>query len=189
MAKKEKLNEEKEIKNKTSSYELYQFLVNVEDCMVIDYLKIYTFLTKEEIEKYEEVNKSEPHLRLAHKKLAEEIITFLHGHEEYEKAVHISESLFSGNIKELSLEELFEASKNMDSYEVEEDINLIDLLVVSGINSSKREAREFVSNNSISLNGEKINDLEFVVKKADALFNKFTIIRKGKKKYFVINHK
>ena len=176
-------------KNKTSSYELYQFLVNVEDSMVIDYLKIYTFLSKEEIEKYAEVNQNEPHLRLAHKKLAEEIITFLHGHEEYEKAVHISESLFKGNIKELSKDELIDASKNMDSYTINEDMNLVDLLVNANITSSKREAREFITNNSISINGEKVNDLEFIVTKENALYQEFTIIRKGKKKYYVIKHK
>ena len=176
-------------KNKTSSYELYQFLVNVEDSMVIDYLKIYTFLSKEEIEKYAEVNQNEPHLRLAHKKLAEEIITFLHGHEEYEKAVHISESLFKGNIKELSKEELIDASKNMDSYTLNENMNLVDLLVNANITSSKREAREFITNNSISINGEKVNDLEFIVTKENALYQEFTIIRKGKKKYYVIKHK
>ena len=176
-------------KNKTSSYELYQFLVNVEDSMVIDYLKIYTFLSKEEIEKYAEVNQNEPHLRLAHKKLAEEIITFLHGHEEYEKAVHISESLFKGNIKELNKDELIDASKNMDSYNLNEDMNLVDLLVNANITSSKREAREFITNNSISINGEKVNDLEFIVTKENALYQEFTIIRKGKKKYYVIKHK
>lgn len=176
-------------KNKTSSYELYQFLVNVEDSMVIDYLKIYTFLTKEEIEKYEEVNKNEPHLRLAHKKLAEEIITFLHGHDEYLKAVHISDALFKGNIKELSHDELLDASKSMDSYEIDADTNLVDLLVNANITSSKREAREFITNNSISINGDKVNDLEFVVKRENAIDNKFTIIRKGKKKYYVIIHK
>ena len=175
-------------KNKTSSYELYQFLVNVEDSMVIDYLKIYTFLTKEEIEKYEEVNKNEPHLRLAHKKLAEEIITFLHGHDEYLKAVHISDALFKGNIKELSDDELLDASKSMDSYEIDTDTNLVDLLVDAKISSSKREAREFITNNSISINGDKVNDLEFVVKRENAIDNKFTIIRKGKKKYYVILH-
>ena len=175
-------------KNKTSSYELYQFLVNVEDSMVIDYLKIYTFLTKEEIEKYEEVNKNEPHLRLAHKKLAEEIITFLHGHDEYLKAVHISDALFKGNIKELSHDELLDASKSMDSYEIDTDTNLVDLLVDAKISSSKREAREFITNNSISINGDKVNDLEFVVKRENAIDNKFTIIRKGKKKYYVILH-
>ncbi len=176
-------------KNKTSSYELYQFLVNVEDSMVIDYLKIYTFLSKEEIEKYAEVNENEPHLRIAHKKLAEEVITFLHGHQEYEKAVHISDSLFKGNIKELTLDELKDASRSMDSYELSKDLDLVNLLVESGIVSSKRESREFISNNSISINGDKVNDLDFIVKKEDALFKEYTIIRKGKKKYYVIRHK
>ena len=175
-------------KNKTSSYELYQFFVNVEDSMVIDYLKIYTFLDKETIEEYERKNNEAPHLREAHKRLAEEIITFLHGHDEYLKALHISESLFNGNIKELNEDELNDASKNMDSFELNDSKNIVDLLVESKICQSKREAREFILNNSISINGEKINDLEYIICKELALYNKYTIIRKGKKKYFVIRH-
>ena len=172
-------------KNKTSSYELYQFLINVEDEMVIDYLKIFTFLSKEEIEALEVTNKNEPHLRLAHKKLAEEIITFLHGHTEYEKAVRISEALFSGNIKELKKDEILEGFKDVPSFEMNSDINIIDMLVDNKIASSKREAREFVSNNSISINGDIINDLEFIVRKEIAIDNKFIVVRRGKKKYYL----
>ena len=172
-------------KNKTSSYELYQFLINVEDEMVIDYLKIFTFLSKEEIEKLELSNKNEPHLRLAHKKLAEEIITFLHGHDEYEKAVKISEALFSGNIKNLNTDEILEGFKDVPNFEIKDDINIIDMLVDNNIASSKREAREFVNNNSISINGDIINDLDFIVTKDIAIDNKLIVVRRGKKKYYL----
>ena len=145
-------------------------------------------LTKEEIEELEESNKNEPHLRLAHKALAREVIIDVHGKEEYEKVLKISEALFSGNIKELTGEELKEAFNNIPSSEIKEDKNIIDLLTETGICSSKREAREFVSNNSISINGDKVNDLEFIIKKDNAIVDNYTIIRKGKKKYFVIKH-
>lgn len=176
-------------KTKTSPYFLYQYLLNTEDAVVIDHLKKLTLLSKEEIDKLEESNNNEPHLRLAHKALAREIICDVHGKEEYEKVLRISEALFSGNVKELSKDELEEAFSNIPSYEIDADINIIDLLVNASVCSSKREAREFVGNNSISINGDKVNDLEFVVKKENAIGDNYTIIRKGKKKYFVICHK
>ena len=175
-------------KEKTSPYFLYQYLINAADSIVIDYLKRLTLLSREEIEELEKSLKEEPHLRLAHKALAREVITDVHGKEEYEKVLRISEALFSGNLKELSGGEIKEAFLNIPSYEVEEDKNIVDLLVEAGICSSKREAREFVINNSISINGEKINDLEFIIKSSDAIVDNYTIIRKGKKKYFVIKH-
>ena len=175
-------------KEKTSSYVLYQYLVNTDDKVVIDYLKKLTLLSKEEIEKLEESNNNEPHLRLAHKTLAKEVITDLHGEEEYEKALKISQVLFSGNLKELSQEELKSAFCQMPTFKVENDKNIVDLLVEASICSSKREAREFVNNNSISINGEKINDLDFIIKKENAITDNMTVIRKGKKKYFIIEH-
>ena len=175
-------------KEKTSPYFLYQYLLNTEDAVVIDHLKKLTLLSREEIEKLEYSLQNEPHLRLAHKALAREVVTDIHGKEEYEKVLRISEALFSGNIKDLGKDEIKEAFDNVESFEVNGDKNIIDLLVETTICSSKREAREFVGNNSISINGEKINDLEFVVKGEDAIVDNFTIIRKGKKKYFVIKH-
>ena len=175
-------------KEKTSPYFLYQYLINASDSIVIDYLKRLTLLSREEIEELEKSLKEEPHLRLAHKALAREVITDVHGKEEYEKVLRISEALFSGNLKELSGEEIKEAFLNIPSYELSEEKNIIDVLVEAEICSSKREAREFVSNNSISINGEKVNDLEFIIKKDNAIVDNYTIIRKGKKKYFVIKH-
>ncbi len=175
--------------NKTSAYELYQFLINVEDSMVISYLKIFTFLSKEEIERLEISNNENPHLREAHKALAREIIKDLHGIEEYEKAERISQVLFSGNLRELSDKELHDAFDKLPKYAITSDMNLVDLLVSASICSSKREAREFINNNSISVNGEKINDLSFEIKKENAITDNLTVIRKGKKKYFIIEHK
>ena len=173
-------------KNKTSSYELYQFFLNVEDCMVIDYLKKYTFLSKEEIDKLAESTEKEPEKRLAHKTLAKEIVTFLHGEEAYEEAINITNSLFSGNIKNLSSKEIMQAFKGLEAYEIAEAKNIIDLLVESKICSSKREAREFVQNGSIYINGEKNNNLETIIDKNIAIDNKYVIIRRGKKKYFMV---
>ena len=175
-------------KEKTSPYYLYQYLLNTDDAIVIDHLKKLTMLSREEIEKLEKSNQEEPHLRLAHKALAREVIIDVHGKEEYEKVLRISEALFSGNIKELTGKELLDAFNNIPSSEVKENMNIVELLVLTGICSSKREAREFVSNNSISINGDKVNDLDFIVKKENAIVDNYTIIRKGKKKYFVIKH-
>lgn len=170
-------------KNKTSSYELYQFLINVEDSMVIDYLKIYTFLSKEEIEEIEKRHNEHPELREAHKALAKSIITFLHGEEEYNRALRISEALFNGRIKDLSLDEINDAFKDIPSFDVKEN-NLIDMLVNNKITTSKREAREFIASGSIYLNGEKVTSEDMNIEKSMAIGEKALIIRKGKKKYY-----
>ena len=171
-------------KNKTSSYEIYQFLINAEDYKVIDYLKIYTFLTKEEIEEMERQHLEHPELRIAQKELAKSIITFLHGEEEYQKALHISEVLFNGNIKELSYDELKDAIKSIPSFEVTA-MPLIDLLVQNNIASSKREAREWLQAGSISINGEVCKDENKIIDVTSALYHEIIVVRRGKKKYYV----
>ena len=176
-------------KEKTSPYFLYQYLYNTDDTIVIDHLKKLTMLSKEEIEELEKSNINEPHLRLAHKALAREVVTDVHGKDEYEKVLKISEALFSGNLKSLSKEELHDAFNNIPSSEVDDNMNIVDLLLYVGVCSSKREAREFVSCGSISVNGEKINDLDLIIQKKDAIMDNFTILRKGKKKYFVVRFK
>ncbi len=178
------LNEEK-----TSSYELYQYLINVDDEMVIDYLKIFTFLNKEEIETLEKKNKEHPELREAHKALAKEIITDLHGENSYNEAVEISEALFSGDIKNLNSKEIEMAFKGLTPHIINEEKNIVDLLVEASICSSKREAREFINNSSITLNGEKIENQEFIVNKNVSIEQKYAVIRRGKKKYYIISFK
>lgn len=172
-------------KNKTSSYELYQYLINLEDSMIIEYLKKLTFLTKEEIEIIEKKHLENPQLREAHKALAREVITDLHGAEEYESAVKISECLFSGKINELTSKEIESAFKGVPTFELKLDEKIIDILVNNNIASSRREAREFLSNNSITVNGEKITDENKVITASDLLYENYLIIRKGKKKYFI----
>ena len=172
-------------KNKTSSYELYQYLVNVEDEMVIDYLKIFTFLSKEEIEEIERQHKERPEDRLAHKTLAREIITFIHGEEEYNKAIKISEALFSGDVKSLKLDEILIGFKDIPSFEIKEDVSLIDMLVNNSVCSSKREAREFISSGAITINGDKMSDENMIITSDLAIEGKVLVIRRGKKKYYL----
>lgn len=172
-------------KEKTSSYEIYQFLINAEDEKVIDYLKVFTFLSKEEIEEIERKHQKEPHLRLAQKSLAKEVITFLHGNEEYEKAVKISESLFKGDIKSLDIKDILVGFKDVPHFTIEKEMPLIDFLVQNHIAGSKREAREFLEAGAITINGDVIKEENFVVSKQIALNEKIIIVRRGKKKYFL----
>lgn len=168
-------------RNKTSPYEIYQYLVNSDDEKVIEYLKIFTFLTHEEINSLEESTKKEPEKRLAQKTLAYEVVKFVHGEEEAEKAIKISESLFTGNIKELADNEIEIAFKGVPTFTTNKD-TIINIMVNNNIAASKREAREFLSNNAITLDGETINDENFLIDN-----NKnYHIIKRGKKKYYLI---
>ena len=168
-------------KNKTSSYELYQFLINSDDEAVIDYLKKLTFLSKEEIETIEKEHKKTPEKRLAQETLAKEIITFLHGENAYNDAKTISKALFSGNIKDLTDPQIEDAFKEVEKYKLEENKKIIDILTENKIVSSRREAREFLNNNAITLNGEIINDENYIIDNN----RKYNIIRRGKKKYYI----
>lgn len=171
--------------NKTSSYEMYQYILNFEDVMIEEYLKKYTFLTKEEIETIMQNHNAKPELRQAQKILAQEIITFLHGKEEYEKAKKISESLFKGEIKKLTKEEILEGFKGVPTFKTQENINIVDFLVESHITTSKREAREFIKTGSITINGEKILDETYIINKQIAIDGEIIVVRRGKKKYFI----
>ena len=175
-------------KEKTSSYELYQFLLNSEDDMIIEYLKRLTFLSKEEIEEIEKQHNEAPHLRIAQKTLAREIISDLHSVEDYENAVKTSESLFKGNIKDIAVKDLLVGLKGVPSFEISSG-NIVDILVDNKVCSSKREAREFISSGAISINGDVIKDETLIVDKSIALEEKLIVIRKGKKNYFIANFK
>ena len=172
-------------KEKTSSYQLYQFFTNVEDSMVIDYLKIYTFLSKEEIEELEKKNNEHPELREAHKALAREIITFLHGKEEYEKAVNLADHLFNNKFADLSKKDIEELFGNEDIKEVEANQNILDLVVSLGAASSKREAREFISNGAISINGEKVTDINTIVDNSMFIEDTYIVVKRGKKNNYI----
>ena len=172
-------------KNKTSSYEIYQYLLNSDDSKVIDYLKIFTFLTKEEIEAIEKEQNECPEKRIAQKTLAKEVVTFLHGSTQAEKAKEMSEALFSGHVKNLNKKEIEDVFKGVPTFETEDNINIIDMLVNNKITSSKREAREFINAGSITLNEEKITDENYIVTKDIAIDKEILVLRRGKKKYFI----
>lgn len=168
-------------KEKTSPYELYQYLINFDDSKVLEYLKVFTFLSKEEIEKIYEEHIKEPEKRLAQKTLAYEIVKDIHSKDDADTAIKISESLFTGNIKDLTNEEIELAFKGVPTYEVKED-TILNILVNNNITSSRRETREFLSNNALSLDGDIINDENFIIKSD----KKYHLIRRGKKKYYLI---
>lgn len=168
-------------KEKTSPYEIYQYLINTDDNKVLEYLKVFTFLTKEQIEEIMEKHLEKPELRLAQKTLAYEVVKDIHSSEEANTAIKISESLFTGNIKELSDSEIELAFKGIPIYNVNED-SIINILVNNKIASSRREAREFLSNNAITLDGDIINDENHQITKG----KKYHLIRRGKKKYYLI---
>ncbi|RIW35720.1 tyrosine--tRNA ligase [Bacillus salacetis] len=175
---------------KTSPYEFYQFWINTADADVVKYLKYFTFLSKEEIEALAETVETEPHLRKAQKALAEEMTKMIHGEESLAQAVKITEALFSGNIKELSSEEIKQGFKDVPSFtqSSDEEVNLVDLLVNTKISPSKRQAREDIGNGAIYINGDRTTDLQHVMSEADRIDGQFTIIRRGKKKYFMIQY-
>ena len=173
-------------KNKTSSYEMYQFFLNAEDSKVIDYLKKLTFLPKEEIEELEVSLQNEPHLRKPHKALAKEVITFLHGEEEYNHAVEISEALFKGNIKDLSSDDILMCFKGLPVNKAPKEINILDALLLCGAAPSKSEGRKFVTGGGVQVNGEVIKDINFMVKAENAFGQKYSVIRRGKKNYYML---
>ncbi len=173
-------------KRKTSAYALYQFLVNTEDSMVIEYLKRLTLLDKEAIDDLAAKLAVDAGKREAQKALASEVVKDLHGEAELEKALRISECLFRGNIKDLANDEIYDALKEMEKRVIDDKLTLVDALVQANIASSKREARELITAGSIQVNGDKQQDLAFIVSCEHALCEGMTLIKKGKRNYFVI---
>ena len=175
-------------KEKTSPYAFYQFWYNTPDADVIKELKKFTFLTKEEIEEIEKSFIAEPHLRVAQKALAKEMTTMIHGEKAYEQAINLSTALFSGKVGNLTKEEIAMGFEGVPTVEVSDTLNLIDALVLVKAASSKREARDFINNGAVLVNGTQIKDLEYQVSKEQAIGNEYTIIRRGKKNYYLIKH-
>ncbi|RXI98564.1 tyrosine--tRNA ligase [Anaerobacillus alkaliphilus] len=174
---------------KTSPYELYQFFINTDDRDVIKFIKYFTFLTHEEINALTEEVATAPEKRSAHRKLAEEVTKLVHGEEALKQAIRISEALFSGEIASLSAAEIKQGFKDVPSYVCEEEeIGLLDLLIASKIAPSKRQGREDIQNGAIYVNGDRVTDLEKVISKEDRIEGQFTIIRRGKKKYYLIKY-
>lgn len=174
---------------KTSPYEFYQFWLNVEDTKVVEYLKYFTFLSHAEILDLEKQTEENPGLRAGQKALAAQMTELVHGKAALLQAIKISEALFSGEIKNLTKKEIEQGFKDVPSYYADsKDYALIDLLVESKICPSKRQAREDITNGAIYLNGERITDLNYIVDEAVKIESCYTIIRRGKKKYTMIQY-
>lgn len=174
---------------KTSPYEFYQFWLNTADADAVRFLKLFTFLTLEEIAKIEKNFVKAPHERLAQRVLAKEMTVLTHGQAAYEQALRISGLLFGKtDLKEMSVAEIKQGLKDVPSFKVSQDQNknIVELLVAAGIESSKRQAREDVNNGAIYINGERIQDVNYELTKQDKLEDEITVIRRGKKKYFIL---
>lgn len=175
---------------KTTPYEFYQFWFNTDDRDVIKFIKYFTFIDQDEIKHLQTEVENRPHERLAQKRLAEEVTRFVHGDEALEQAQKISASLFKGDLKQLSISDIEQGFKDVPTYEMEKlDIGLVDLLVDASIASSKRQAREDIKNGAIYINGDREQDINYVITKNDRIEDTFTIIRRGKRNYFLIHFK
>lgn len=174
---------------KTSPYEFYQFWINQSDEDVIKFLKYFTFLGKEEIDRLEQSKNEAPHLREAQKTLAEEVTKFIHGEDALNDAIRISQALFSGDLKSLSAKELKDGFRDVPQVILSNDTtNIVEVLIETGISPSKRQAREDVNNGAIYINGERQQDVNYALAPEDKIDSEFTIIRRGKKKYFMVNY-
>ena len=177
-------------RNRTSPYEFYQFWLNQSDDDVVKFLKLFTFLDRDEIDNLQQSVEEEPHLRKAQKKLGEEITRLIHGQEGLDEALKVTDALFSGDFKSLESSQIKDALKDAPSQEVDkETTKLVDLLVEANISSSKRQAREDIQNGAIYVNGERQQDLDYEITDADKFDQEFTVFRRGKKKYTIVTYK
>ena len=168
----------------TSAYRLYQYFMNVPDEDAIRFLKIFSFLPKEEIEDVAREHFANPGARIGQKKVAYEVTKDIHGEEAAKRAIAMSEALFSGNVASLSEAEIDDVFGEFKKH-VEGEKKLEDLLIELGAASSKREARTFIQGNSVLVNGEKITSLDATFSKENGLYGRYLIVRRGKKNYYL----
>lgn len=171
--------------NLTSPYQTYQYFMNVSDSDALAYLKVFTFLSKEEIESIENLQQEDLSKRLAQKRLAFEVTCLIHGGEKAKEAEETSEVLFQQAFQKMSEKQLQEVLGHLE-VEIKEKTILEDALLLINAAKSKREAREFLKNGSILLNSEKVFDSNFVLAKKEAYYQKYYVIRRGKKNYYLI---
>lgn len=180
---------------KTSPYAFYQFWLNVSDDDAKKFIRIFTFLTKDEIEALEKQHDEVPNLRILQKALAKDITIRVHGEEEYNKAVEASEILFgkgtTDTLKRLDSATFLSVFEGVPTFEVSKEeilqgINIVDLLAEkTQILASKGEVRRALKENSLSVNKEKVKE-DFVTSSNDLLNEKYILVQKGKKNYFII---
>ena len=165
---------------------MYQFFINQEDQ---ELKKLFMFFTLLEVEKIDEIlqkHEKNKTLRFGQRKLAEIVITKIHGHTAYEQCLKIANALFIGEFNKLTLQELDLCFKQFISFPLMKEVRLCDFLVENKIIESKRAFRELVTSNSLFVNQTKIEDFDFMLTKENSYFNKYTIVKKGKKKYYII---
>ena len=172
---------------KSSPYEFYQFFVNVADSDIANMLKRLSMKSVDEIKQLIYQSETQPHLREAQKALAMELTEIVHGKEGLQSALRITDALFKGNIADLTADEISQAFKDAEKTTVSENTSLIDALLQGKVCSSKREAREFITSGSISINGTKCQQIDKVLTLQDTLDGKTIVIRKGKKNYSIFN--
>ena len=172
-------------KEKTSAYEIYQYLINTDDSKVLEYLKVFTFLGREAIEEIYEKQKAAPETRIAQKTLAWEVVKDIHGKNEADNAVDVSQKLFAGDFSGLSVKDIKLGFKGVPSFRIPGELPLSDVLVQNKIASSKREAREFIKGNAILVNGKAATDESMIISKDLAIDGQVIVIRRGKKKYYL----
>ena len=170
-------------KELTSPYELYQYFLNSSDQDVINYLKLLTTLNNSEINEYQSKMNENPGSRLAQKKLAEEVVIMVHGIKELNISKEVTNALFYGKFDNLAIESFEILEKTLQKTS---NMNLIEALIELKLASSKREAREFINNNAIQINGKKINELDYKFLEEKFYHNKYLVIRRGKKKYGIV---
>ncbi|HIW70970.1 MAG TPA: tyrosine--tRNA ligase [Candidatus Limosilactobacillus merdipullorum] len=172
---------------KTSPYEFYQFWINQDDRDVVKYLKYFTFLSHEEIDELAEKVKTEPWKREAQRRLAEEVTKFVHGEKGLADAQRITKALFSGEVGDLTADEIATSMKNMPGADVPaEKQPLVEWLVdTTGFEPSRRQARQDISNGAIRINGEKVTDTDAEIDPAAHFDGRFVVVRRGKKHYFL----
>lgn len=181
--------------NRTSVFKFYQFWLNITDIDAEKYIKIYTFLSKDEIESLIRNHNENPSLRILQKKLAEEVTRWVHGKEETDKVIKASSILFGKSTKEdfLSLDEttflsLFEGvpQKEVSLNILKNGISILDALSeISGFLSSKNEAKRALKEKSISVNQEKVNE-DFIINESNLIQGKYVLLQRGKKSYFIL---
>ncbi|WP_461225879.1 tyrosine--tRNA ligase [Lacticaseibacillus suihuaensis] len=174
---------------KTSPYEFYQFWFNQDDADVDRFLKFFTFLSRDEIAQLVEATKTHPERREAQRRLAQEVTAFVHGKQAVAEAEAISAALFSGDVQDLTAAEIKQGFKQFPSATAPSTPeNLITWLVdTTKIEASRRQAREDVQNGAISINGAKQRDVDFVVDPSTHFDGQYVIVRRGKKKYFLVH--
>ena len=166
----------------TSPFELYQYFLNASDKDVENYLKFLTLLSKDEIISILKEHSINPELRIAQKKIASEIVKLVHGSQALTEAKKVTNALFNNDFSTLSLLQFQSILKVLPNKEIECESLLVDVLVDLGLAQSKREAKEFIASGAIILGEEKIFDINFRVTKKNAYFEKYLIIKRGKKK-------